>query len=46
MESKTFHFAAQVCSKKGGSLNQSYFRDGIETMNPTQSGGVWILRVW
>ena len=46
MESKMFLFAAQVCSKKGISLNQSYSRDGIETINPTQSGGVWILRVW
>jgi len=46
MESKMFLFAAQVCSKKGISLNQSYSRDGIETIKPTQSGGVWILRVW
>ena len=31
--------------KKEISPNQSSSGDGIETINPTQSGWVWILRV-
>ena len=33
----------QICPK-GISPKQSYSGDGIEKINPTQTGGVWILR--
>ena len=35
----------QVCPKEEISPNQSYSGDEIETINPTRSGRVWILRV-
>ena len=34
----------QVSSKKGITPTFLFFLDGIGTLNPIQSGGVWILR--
>ena len=34
----------QVCPKKGITPTFLFFSDGIGTLNPIRSGGVWILR--
>ena len=35
----------QVCPKEGITPTFLFFSDGIGTLNPIRSGGVWILRV-
>ena len=34
----------QICPKKGITPTILFFSDGIKTINPIRSGGVWILR--
>ncbi len=38
----SFTLRVQVCPKEGITPIHSYFKDGIATLNPIRSGGVWI----
>ena len=42
--SNTKTLRIQVCPKKGITLIFLFFSDGIGTINPLRSGGIWILR--